>query len=296
MTVQRRLSTIAMAAMIFAPSSFAADGYSVLDAGASYQGKTVAQWTAAWWTWAWNSPAASDPLSDTTGALANQNNDGPVFFVAGSNANGPSERTFSVPQGKALLVPMINYWENCVGDIAVSCGPSYVANPGATLLANSEIYRGATTSIFVSIDGTPVANPALHWEVSDVFSGGVAQAGSTLTGLYAGFGIDIVGQDIYPSLVSGYYVLITGLSAGSHTVVYGGSTTAFGPFSYQVTANIDVTPVPEPESFVLMLSGLGLIGWAATRRGKKGSVNRAGDPRAADLVVGDPAGAWPRTP
>lgn len=266
-----RLKMKAIAACVVAlgaPCADAATGYQVLDAGASYAGKTVAEWTADWWTWAWGAPANADPLSDTTGSLANQNNDGPVFFVAGSNSGGVTQRTFSVSEGKALLVPMINYWENCVGDVAISCGPSYVADPGATLLANTELYKAATTDIFVSIDGTPVPNPASHWEVSGVFSGGTAQPGSTLTSLYAGAGIDIVGQDISPSMASGYYVLVAGLSAGSHVVSYGGSTNAFGGFSYQVTANIDVTPVPEPEAYLLMLSGLSLIGWAARRRQK----------------------------
>jgi hypothetical protein len=259
-----------LSAILLASPTYAADQYHVLDPGAAYRSKNIAQWTADWWPWTWNSPAAANPLSDASGALASSNNDGPVFFVAGSNFNAAIERTFSVPQDKAMLVPMINDWENCVGNIAISCRTNYVSDPQTTLRTNAENFRNATTSLFVSIDGAPVPSPASHWEVSDVFSGGIAQAGTALTSLHAGAGIDIVGDDISPSLVSGYYVLVTGLSAGTHTIVYGGSTTAFGSFSYQVTAHIDVSPVPEPESYALMPAGLGLVGLAAARNRTRG--------------------------
>lgn len=265
MKKQYCLTAFALLTSALAPSGYAAD-YEVLAPGAVYQSKTIAEWSADWWTWAWNSPAASDPLSDTTGALANQGNNGSVFFLAGSNSNGLIQRSFDVPGGRALLVPMINYWENCVGDVAVSCGPGYVQDPGAVMLANTATYRNATTDSFVVIDGVPVANALSHWEVSSVFFGGVAQPGTALAALYAGAGIDITGLDISPSLVSGYYAMVTGLSTGSHTISYGGATNAFGPFDYQVTASINVLAVPEPEIYGLLLAGLVVVSGLARRR------------------------------
>ena len=72
--------------------------YTVLAPGSIVEGKSIAAWSAEWWKWAWNSPAGADPLSDTTGALANQDNDRPVFFVASSNYNGALlNRSFDVP-------------------------------------------------------------------------------------------------------------------------------------------------------------------------------------------------------
>jgi len=60
--------------------------------------------------------------------------------------------------------------------------------------------------------------------------------------------------------------MVTGLSAGAHTITYGGATNAFGPFDYQVTATINVLAVPEPETHALLLAGLGVVGWVALRR------------------------------
>lgn len=37
----------------------------------------------------------------------------------------------------------------------------------------------------------------------------------------------------------------------------------------QIVSQFEVSPVPEPESYALMLAGLGLVGWAARRRGKQ---------------------------
>jgi hypothetical protein len=56
------------------------------------------------------------------------------------------------------------------------------------------------------------------------------------------------------------------LSAGSYYVQISG--TALGNGASKYTADLSVSPVPEPESYAMMLAGLGLVGFAA-RRTKK---------------------------
>ena len=54
------------------------------------------------------------------------------------------------------------------------------------------------------------------------------------------------------------------LSAGSHTLTIFGTGTTLGAAPYSV--NIFATHVPEPESYVMMLAGLGALGFLARRR------------------------------
>ena len=114
----RHLLRTTMAAAIGAgvalgAASSPAQAVTIFDPGGSFAGKTIANWTAAWWTWALQLPGATNSLSDTTGAYANLNNNGPVFFIAGNDVNsGPSTtRTFSVPDGRPVLLPMINLFD-----------------------------------------------------------------------------------------------------------------------------------------------------------------------------------------
>jgi hypothetical protein len=78
-------------------------------------GQTVAEWTQNWWTWALQAPADHNPLIDKMGSFAGTDNFGPVFFIGGTFATGQNqgvaERTFDVPAGKPLLIPVLNQFD-----------------------------------------------------------------------------------------------------------------------------------------------------------------------------------------
>jgi len=71
--------------------------------------------TAKWWQWALSIPHGVNPIEDTTGKYCGQNQNGPVWFLAGT-FGGAAERTCEIPEGKALLFPLLttecNYLEN----------------------------------------------------------------------------------------------------------------------------------------------------------------------------------------
>jgi len=216
----------------------------ILAPGSTVAGKSIADWTAGWWTWVFQSPSDAVPFSDPDGSLANLNNGGPVFFVAGTGG-GPVERTFSVPAGRPLLIPMVNYFNTYDTEEVIN----------AAIAA----FPGSVTDLFAEIDGVPVADPFDYLEVTaDFFSGGLAQEGSWIASL----GVP-VGEDVFPSKSSGYWLMIDGLAPGTHTLRFGGTTLCCGdPFSTEVLAEINVVPEPAPWSLI----ALGLICVAAGRR------------------------------
>jgi hypothetical protein len=65
-------------------------------------GFTYGEWSAKFWQWMLPIPSSTNPLNDKTGALCGQNQNGPVWFLPGSNL-GPVVRNCTVPEGKAIL-------------------------------------------------------------------------------------------------------------------------------------------------------------------------------------------------
>lgn len=63
----------------------------------------------------------------------------------------------------------------------------------------------------------------------------------------------VEGGVLFPTPVSGPLVLVVTGYAGSAS-------------SYSGTLNVEVAPVPEPETYGMMLAGLGLVGFMARRR------------------------------
>src|SRR5215475_12176455 len=66
-------------------------------------------WAALWWQWAVGTPAANNPVLDTTGANCAVNQPQPgVFLLAGTLDGSAANRTCVVPVGTSFLIPMYN--------------------------------------------------------------------------------------------------------------------------------------------------------------------------------------------
>jgi hypothetical protein len=249
-----------------------ASAFTILSPDSIVAGRPIADWTAAWWTWALQAPAAQNPLTDPTGAFANVNNNGPVFFVAGTTGlSGPVTRSFGAPAGKPLLVPMINFSDTEPAEIDPPTATLADRENAANVVVDGWLNAVDPDSLFASIDGNPVANPAQYLQVTGLFSMGPTQAGS----LIASLGVP-VGAELNPTKAAGYWLMIDGLAPGPHALHFGGSSDAFTPdanccttsqipaFATDTTANISV---PEPASALLILPGLmGLFALRLARR------------------------------
>lgn len=273
--MRKRIGSMVAIFSLIVFASQPASSTTILPPNSFVAGKSIADWTAAWWTWALQAPAAQNPLTDTTGAFANVNNNGPVFFVAGTfGTSGPVSRSFQVPGGKPVLIPLINFFDT---------EPAEIDPPTATLAdrqnAANTIVAGWLNAVnpanlFASIDAVPVANPSSYLEVTGLFSAGPVQAGS----LIASLGVP-VGADLSPTKSAGYWLMVEDLPPGLHTLNFGGSSDAFTPAANCCTnseipaSSVDVTDVIsvkvlEPASAFLLLPGfIGLL--ALTVLGRK---------------------------
>jgi hypothetical protein len=168
-------------------------------------GHSYAQWSALWWKWALELPVAGHPfLSDPVDLTEGQS--GNVWFLA--STFGASTRSGTIPSGKALFVGMLNAEASSLepdpfhGDTAAE--QATAANAVADLIVPS--------SLFFVIDGHPVTNLGAYRFQSPQFSF-IAPNPWINSPAPSGAGT---------AVGDGYYVMLPPLSAGHHTLHYGG--------------------------------------------------------------------------
>jgi hypothetical protein len=71
-------------------------------------GMSYGEWSAAWWQYALTFTNDKSPIMDPNGDACNSGQGGPVFFLAGAGS-GSATRTCTIPAGKTLFMPIINF-------------------------------------------------------------------------------------------------------------------------------------------------------------------------------------------
>jgi hypothetical protein len=202
----------------------------------SVHGASYGEWAARWWQWALSIPAADNPVLDGPCATSQ---DGDVFFLAG-NFGGDSTRTCTVPSGKALFFPVVNF----------ICYPS-PENPDegcSTPATEAELTTcaqggidGVPTTMSVIVDGQELDDPAAYVATSSQFSW--TAPADEADYLFPGIGpitantCGIAEGDRY-GVTDGYWIMMKPLSPGQHTVEFSGSIGATDPFTLHVSYDI----------------------------------------------------------
>jgi hypothetical protein len=237
------------ATTIYAPNSIVA-------------GQSIVDWTEGWWTWAAGLPDPGNAFDDTTGALAHQNNNGPVFYVGGSfTLPPPISRSFSVTAGQPILIPLVNL------------GAFQFSEADETAIMSSF----QASSLTATLDGTPVSNPFQYKQTTaNFFSAGPIIPNTIGADIFATPGFPGVPPncpptDLCPGLSTGYWLMLS-LSPGTHVIntagtasftlppdLGGGVGAVIAATDYTITA-----VAPEPASSLLVLTGL--LGLVALRR------------------------------
>ena len=185
-------------------------------------GQTVTEWTQDWYTWALQAPTSSSPFvagsrGDGSGGFEN----GKMFFIGGyDTSQGPLD--VYVREGEPILVPLLNFVDT---QDPVATEDQYVSQ-----------FEQADATLFATLDGEPIDNLQAGLVKTDFFSAGAAQPQSWAVNA----GGAVVGSNLAPSEGVGYWIVLQGLSAGTHTLDFGGQTTFNGGFSVHTTDTLHV--------------------------------------------------------
>jgi hypothetical protein len=269
----RNFAVAAVVALAVCP----ARGQTIYPPGSTVAGQPIADWTVGWWTWAlsFSAPPGPNPFNDPTGELATVNNNGPVFYVAGTQGGASAPRSFTVGAGTPLLFALANL-------VAIQY-------PLPDLEAYVTNFFANPPQLTATIDGVSIPNLALYRETSSVTSLGLAVQlppyGSLgeVEGPTPGFIADpalcpnFTSDLLCPAISFGYYLMVN-LPPGEHTITTGGTVMYNLPVDPQfgldgslqtlstlTTDIIDV--VPEPGSALLLLPALFGISFFRRRAG-----------------------------
>lgn len=180
------------------------------------EGASLGEWTARWWRWAHGQWVA--PYLDPDGRFCEVGQAGPVWFLAGTDGSFDPLRECVVPEGKHLLVPVINmiYWQ-----------PRGTATPCSELQQGAAVNNDRLASAVVLLDGEPLGDIRLRRVRSE-----------------GCFPLEPGDPDSRLAAADGYWLMLAPLPRGRHTLVvsanYRESDTGYGGMRQNFEYVLDV--------------------------------------------------------
>lgn len=207
----------------------------------SAHGHTYGEWAGAWWQWAAGVPADQNPILDATGEFGHIDQEGHVFFLAGSF--GSTEvRELTIPAGKSLFFPIFNSLWWAPDDVEFSA--SYVADQlglDPAEFTDEELVRlaaigqasPAELELTCTIDGVPLSDLGNYWTVAPGFQ-------LTDTDLLDDLEIPVTQPNT--AVAAGYWIMLHPLTKGTHTIRFtvAGNDPFWGEFALDVTYHLTV--------------------------------------------------------
>ncbi len=188
----------------------------IVEPGGELFGKSYNELAGEWWNWALKEPAATNVVLDPDGRFCDLNQEGKVWFLAGT-FGGEVKRKCVIPPGKAIFFPTLNglsfapdfpvEGDDCLGfgstvdDVRCDINDDLAVAPAVVLSAN--------------IDGEPVSDLFAYRAQTE--PGGFTleiPEGSILTQFEDPFDPG----DRFPAVADGYWILLRPLSSGLHKI------------------------------------------------------------------------------
>jgi hypothetical protein len=162
-------------------------------------GKSQETWSREWWQWAGSFEQSVSPVADRSGAACASKQSGPVWFLAGTYGERRTLRTCTVPRGKYLFFPLINYVTLPNGAGSLTCEDA---------IRNVADITDDVSHLVLDIDGTRHAGLDRHRQATRACFNLAEKS--------------LPRYEIYPSAANGYYVMLRPLPPGTHTLNFGG--------------------------------------------------------------------------
>jgi len=197
-------------------------------------GQSYGRWAAEWWQWALGTPAAVNPVLDTTGEYCTQRQVDGVWFLAGSFSSDPVTRNCNIPAGKSLFFPLINK-----GYVA------YLNDPANTRTEDFIRAAGSCTEpahITVRIDGYNVPKPTQFFTGESGSQSPFFNIQLPPNNVFGDDGTGIPELLLSPSAEQGYYLFVQPLSSGAHTIHFTASGCNSDGLTQDITYNLIVLP------------------------------------------------------
>jgi hypothetical protein len=189
----------AVMALTAALSANAAESY-LVPPDEVVAGTDQAEWSRRWWQWAGSFEHSESPVADTSGELCAGKQEGDVWFLAGTYGTRRTIRTCTVPRGKHLFFPLINY--------VVAPGTNGSTNCMSVMSAAARMTEQVSSLVLV-VDGIRYTELAKHRQ-------------PTLGCFDLGERAEPK-RRVFPSAANGYYVMLQPLPAGRHRLEFGGA-------------------------------------------------------------------------
>jgi hypothetical protein len=185
----------------------------------TYKGHSWSDWSNAWWEWAYSMPLGANAVEGTAPMETNQNGD--VWFLAGSFAGGTESRTITITKGKALFIPILNFYADTTGGAPA---------PNELISVLQGAWDGAhPVSESATIDGQTITNVS-----TDYFAEPILFTNQNIL-LHNAIGDKKGVRSLATSC--GDYLMIDDLTVGTHTVQF----TASNSYGYSVDMTYTIT-------------------------------------------------------
>jgi len=241
---------------IFAMAQEAQSG--VVPPGGTFGGQSYTDLEVLWWQKALAIPVINDNHPFISGGAFDSGTG--VTFLAG--VGGGATIHIKVGGNQAIFFPIIN------AEASVLEPPPFHGDDEAEMRAVANAHIDATSGLYAEIDGVAVPNLLDYRIESPLFQFGPLPDNN----LFSYFGLNAPQGTTSDSVDAGFYLLLTPLSRGQHTIHFTGTADDLG-FTIDTTYIVDV--VPEPSSFALAaigLVGLGGIAWRKRRQAAREAI------------------------